>query len=56
MKQRVDMLALLSHACDERDRSGSFALFSLGFVEALAAGALTATGAVESFFHADNCL
>lgn len=56
MKQRVDMLALLSQARDERDRAGSFALLSLGVVEALAAGALTATSAVEAFFHADNCL
>ena len=56
MKQHVDILALLSQARDERDRAAAFSLFSLGVVEALAAGALTATGAVEAFFHADNCL
>lgn len=56
MNQRVDMLALLSRVRDERDRAASFALLSLGVVKALAAGALTATGAVEAFFHADHCL
>jgi len=57
MKQRVDILALLSQACDERDRAGSFALLSLGVVEALAVGALTATGAVEAFLaHGANCV
>jgi hypothetical protein len=33
-----------------------FALLNLGIVESLAGGALTATEAVEHFYHSDNCL
>ncbi len=46
----------MSQARQGPERVASFALLSLGVVESLAAGALTATGAVETFFHADNCL
>ncbi len=34
----------------------SFALLSLGVIESLVGGAVSASGAVELFFHADNCL
>lgn len=56
MNQRVDIRVLLSQAPGGPKRAASFALLSLGVVESLAAGALTATGAVETFFNADNCL
>jgi len=56
MKQRVDIQALLSHSDSEEQRLASFALLSLGVVESLVGGAMTASEAVEAFFHADNCL
>jgi hypothetical protein len=56
MNQRVDIQSLLSHSSDENQGLASFALLSLGIVESLVAGAITATGAAEVFFHADNCL
>jgi hypothetical protein len=33
-----------------------FALVNLGIVQSLASGALSATEAIERFYHADNCL
>lgn len=56
MKQRVEIETLLSHYGREEQRLASFALLSLGVIESLVAGAMTASGAVEVFFHADNCL
>lgn len=38
------------------DRLAVFALLALGLVESLANGVLSASGAVRSFFTADNCL
>jgi hypothetical protein len=38
------------------DRLPVFALLALGLVESLANGVLSASGAVRSFFTADNCL
>jgi hypothetical protein len=55
MKQRVDIEAILSQSGNEKQRFTSFALLSLGVIESLVAGAMTASGAVEVFFHADNC-
>ncbi len=56
MNKRVDMHALLSQATDEDQKVASFALLSLGVIESLVGGAITATRAVHLFFHADNCL
>jgi hypothetical protein len=56
MKQRVDIQSLLSQSHNEDQRLTSFALLSLGVVESLVAGAMTATGSAEVFFNADNCL
>ncbi len=33
-----------------------FALLNLGLVQSLASGTLSATEAIERFYHADNCL
>ena len=56
MNQRVDIRALLSQATDKDQKVASFALLSLGVIESLVGGAITATRAVHLFFHADNCL
>ncbi len=56
MKHRVDLHTLLSQATDKDQQIASFALLSLGVIESLVGGAITASGAVELFFHADNCL
>ena len=56
MKQRVDIQTLLSNSDNEEQRLASFALLSLGVVESLVGGAMTASEAVAAFFHADNCL
>jgi hypothetical protein len=56
MKQRVDLHTLLSQTTNKDQQIASFALLSLGIIESLVGGALTASGAVELFFHADNCL
>ena len=56
MKQRIDLHTLLSQAIDKDQQIASFTLLSLGVIESLVGGALTASGAVELFFHADNCL
>lgn len=52
----IDLAGLLSHAADKKEQIASFALLSLGMVESLAAGAMTASRAVPVLFHADNCL
>src|SRR2546430_1806368 len=56
MKQRVDLHTLLSQATDKDQQIASFALLSLGVIESLVGGAITASSALELFFHADNCL
>lgn len=56
MKQRVDLHTLLSQTTDKEQHIASFALLSLGIIESLVSGAITASGAVKLFFHADNCL
>ena len=56
MKRRVDLHTLLSPATDEDQQIASFALLSLGIIESLVGGAITASNAVRLFFHADNCL
>lgn len=56
MKQRVDLHTLLSQAVDKDQQTASFALLSLGVIESLVGGAMTASNAVKLFFNADNCL
>lgn len=56
MKQRIDLHTLLSQTTDRDQQIASFALLSLGVIESLVGGAMTASRAVELFFHADNCL
>ena len=56
MKQHIDLHTLLSQATDKDQQITSFALLSLGIIESLAGGAITASHAVELFFYADNCL
>jgi len=56
MRPRIDLPTLLSQATNKDQQITSFALLSLGVVESLVGEAVTASGAVELFFHADNCL
>lgn len=56
MKQHVDLHTLLSQTTDKDQQIASFALLFLGVIESLVGGAITASSAVELFFHADNCL
>jgi RNA-binding protein YlmH len=56
MKQHVDLHTLLSQATNKDQQIASFALLSLGVIESLVGGVITASNAVELFFHADNCL
>ena len=56
MRPRIDLHTLLLQASNKNQQITSFALLSLGVVESLVGGAVTASGAVELFFHADNCL
>ena len=56
MKQHIDLHTLLSQTTDKDQQVTSFALLSLGIIESQVSGAMTASNAVELFFHADNCL
>jgi hypothetical protein len=56
MRPRIDLHTLLSQATNKDQQITFFALLSLGVIESLVGGAVTASGAVELFFHADNCL
>ena len=56
MKKCVDIHALLLQATDKDQKVAYFALLSLGVIESLAGGAITASSAVQMFFNADNCL
>jgi hypothetical protein len=56
MSQRVDIHALLSQTTDKDQKVASFALLSLGVIESLVGGAITASRAVQMYFNADNCL
>jgi hypothetical protein len=55
MTQQIDLHQLLSQTSDNRQRTASFALLSLGVIESLVGEAMTPSSAVELFFHADNC-
>ena len=54
MKKFVDIHALLLQATDKDQKVAYFALLSLGVIESLAGGAITASSAVQMFFNADN--
>jgi hypothetical protein len=56
MNDPIRLDDLLNRAGRKNQRASSFALLSLGIVESLASGTLSATAAVRCFFHADNCL
>ncbi|MCI0399986.1 MAG: hypothetical protein L0Z68_01590 [Gammaproteobacteria bacterium] len=56
MKQRLDLRTLLSQATGKDQQIASLALLSLGVIESLGGGAITASRAAELFFNADNCL
>jgi hypothetical protein len=56
MNQQINIQALLSQATDDNQKVASFALLSLGVIESLVGGAITASRAVELYFNADNCL
>ncbi len=56
MKQRIDLDKLLSQVNEKDQKLTSFALLSLGVIESLVGGTATASGVVELFFNADNCL
>ncbi len=53
----VRLESLLADSGDEPSRRLTlFALLGLGVVDSLGSGLMSATDAVRSFFHADNCL
>jgi hypothetical protein len=53
----IDLIKVLSNYNDDVDRQlGLFALLSLGVVELLASGAVSAADSTRVFFNADNCL
>ena len=56
MRSRIDLPTLLSQVTNKNQQITFFTLLSLGVIESLVGGAVTASGAVELFFHADNCL
>ena len=57
MKLGVQLRDVIAAAGGEPvDRLAVFAFVSLGVVESLASGSLSATDAIRSFFNADNCL
>ena len=54
---RVQLDAILAEAvAPPARRLTLFGLLGLGVIDSLASGLMTATEAVRSFFHADNCL
>jgi hypothetical protein len=57
MKQNATVRIVLSETHgSSAQQLELFALLNLGIVQSLASGALSATQAVERFYHADNCL
>jgi hypothetical protein len=56
MKQCIDLHTLLSQTTNQDQQISSFGLLSLGVIELLIGEAITASHAVELFFHANNCL
>jgi hypothetical protein len=57
MNDRMQLHSLFTTSASKpKERLKVFALLSLGVIESLANGLLSATDAVRDFFHADNCL
>ena len=57
MHYRMSLQALLAASHESPgQRLALFALLTLGMLESLAHGLLSATDALRVFFHADNCL
>ena len=57
MNKRIDLAALLEGSGKTRaEQAAVFALVSLGIVESLSSGLLSAGECLGYFFHADNCL
>lgn len=57
MKQSSPFRIALSEASSSpAEQLKYFALVNLGLVESLATGVLSATEAIQRFYHADNCL
>lgn len=57
MKQGSPFRIALSEASSSpTEQLEYFALLNLGLVESLASGVLSATEAIQRFYHADNCL
>ncbi len=56
MSKRIDLATLLNGSGKPRaERAAVFALLSLGVVESLMNGLVSAADAVAMFFHAENC-
>ncbi len=57
MKQSHPFPIMLSEASSSpTEQLKYFALLNLGLVESLTSGVLSATEAIQHFYHADNCL
>jgi hypothetical protein len=57
MHHNMSLQALLAASSESPgQRLALFALLTLGLLESLAHGLLSATEALQVFFHADNCL
>jgi hypothetical protein len=57
MKQINPFRVVLADASwDQTEQLEHFALLNLGIVQSLVSGVLSATEAIQRFYHADNCL
>lgn len=57
MNKRIDLKTVIGGAGRSRsERLALFALINLGIVESLTNGLVSATNALQVFFHAENCL
>ena len=57
MKQSsADRISLSAAGGSSKQQLELFALVNLGIIQSLASGVLTATEAVQRFYHAENCL
>lgn len=57
MNRRIDLETLLGGCGRSRtEQVALFALINLGIVESLSNGLVSATDALQLFFHAENCL
>ncbi|MCP5497639.1 MAG: hypothetical protein H7A23_24055 [Leptospiraceae bacterium] len=56
MKHSINLKELLSGASNKNQQVISFSLICLGIIESLISGTISASNAVELFFHANNCL